>query len=349
MRIQQYILLTILGSLLFLDFAVGQSTETLEAYYKDQDYGATIEEGERLLIAFPDEPLINHLVGRSHAELKQFEAAVPFLEKCANHVETPAWMQAWSWCYLGLSFYALDKPVQAKEMLEKAIDYNATPNATDYAEKRMAMFQLQDYFNAWSVKETKHFRFHFPPDMRMEDTDAFSEEKEAAYASMNAFFEGQPFKKIDFFYWANPRECALLLGKNPGFAKSETCIINVAPRQVHNREIGKILLDYGIKPLFTNDLITYGTLAAYDLSDQDYIELAKAIVIEKPDMTNAFFNANQFPDDILYPFGGAFVSFLKEKGGEEKLKMLLKEQTWDKLIELYGQETIEAFEEIYEK
>jgi tetratricopeptide (TPR) repeat protein len=347
MRIQQFLLLAFLMNGLSLPFALGQSTETLEKYYQDQDYASTIDEGNRLLIAFPDEPLINHLVGRSHAELKQFEQAVPFLEKCAENVETPAWMQAWSWCYLGLSYFALDKPAKAKEVLEQAIEYNATVNATDYAEKRLAMFQLQDYFNAWSIKETDHFRFHFPPDIRLDDLDAFCQEKEDAYVTINAFFQGNPFKKIDFYYWVNPRECALLLGKNPGFAKSETCIINAAPRQVHNREIGKILMDYGIQPLFTNDLISYGTLAAYDLSGQDYIELAKTIVIEKPDMTNAFFNANQFPDDILFPFGGAFVSFLKEKGGEDKLKILLKEQTWDKLMELYGAEAIEEFENIF--
>ncbi|MCB0663350.1 MAG: tetratricopeptide repeat protein [Saprospiraceae bacterium] len=345
--IQLFLTVFILFSSLPSIFA--QDTEILESRYQDQDYAATITEGNRLLTVFPDEPLINHLVGRSHAELKQFEEAIPFLEKCAGNNETPAWMQAWSWDYLGLCYFGMDQPQKAKENLQKAIDYNATPNATNYAEKRMVMFQLQDYFDTWTIRETAHFRFHFPPGIALADVDAFCQEKEDAFSTMNAFYGAEPFKKIDFFYWSNPQEGMMVVGKQTGYAVTETCIINAGPRQVHNREIGRILLDYGIKPLFTNDLITFGTLAANDLSGQDYIELSKSIVIEKPDMASVFFNANQFPDDILFPFGGAFVSFLKREGGEEKLKSFLREQTWDKLMDLYGKETIEAFEKIYSK
>lgn len=56
-------------------------------------------------------------------------------------------------------------------------------------------------------------------------------------------------------------------------------------------------------------------------------------------------NSDAYSDDTIYPIGGALMEFLLSQNDPDRLKALLKEQTWDKLIELYGESAIQEFEE----
>ena len=73
-------------------------------------------------------------------------------------------------------------------------------------------------------------------------------------------------------------------------------------------------------------------------------------------MTHAsFFFRRDGPPDLLLAIrrdpevarvvGGALIEFLREQGSAETLKQLLYEQTYAKLIELYGETLVRDFEQ----
>ena len=73
--------------------------------------------------------------------------------------------------------------------------------------------------------------------------------------------------------------------------------------------------------------------------------MAKAVNLKRVDIQKMMKRIDKYEEAQIYPIGGALIDFLLTNGGESKLKELLKEQTWDNLVDLYGIELIKDFEE----
>ncbi|MEZ5058414.1 MAG: hypothetical protein R2879_15370 [Saprospiraceae bacterium] len=338
----------VMTSLIFLMLGANlnaQSLTDLQQNYKDGNTAEAAKIGQQLLEANPDDILVAHITGRALTDEKEFDAAIPLLEKVIASDETPAWMRAWTNGYLGVCYFAKDDRQNAKENLEKAIELDITENSTEFAQKRIKLYQLSPYYDNWKSEETDHIRMHFQPDIQIRDTKDYISKHEAAYQKANKFFKADPFKKVDIYVWGNPREGALEIGREVGSASSGVCIINAVPRQSPGHEINHILMDFGIQPIFTNGLINEGAAVYFDQENPDWMAAAKASLNgQKMDFEDLFETVPGWPERVIYPVGAAFIEFLLKKGDDTTLKAFLKEQTWEKLLELYGEGTVREFE-----
>ena len=333
--------------LLVVTSCASQVPVNIELLYQARQFDKVVEEGKKKLKAKPNDIIANHLVGRALADIKKFEEAEQFLKKAITEA-SPNYVNSWSYAYLGLCNYLNDKYDESKINLEQAIKLNATKNSTNFAKRRLQWFQMTEYFDNWEIVETEHLRFHFQPNYKIESIEKYCEIRENAYIQNNEFFKATPFKKIDYFIWCEPEGAKEIVGKELGFANSDLCIINSKLNQTIGHEITHILSEYGVRPILKNRLVNEGVSVAFDLTNRNRIELAKSVNIKNFTIKELIEQADNLPDSILYPIGGALIEHLKLEKDDIKLKKLIKEQSWQNLIKLYGIEKIEKFEELIE-
>jgi tetratricopeptide (TPR) repeat protein len=323
-----------------------QVPEKLQSYFESREWVKVIEEGKTILKDDPDNIIAKHYTGRALVELKRFGEAIDYLEETKKGKGIPEWMKGWSYGYLGLCYYGLEKHIKARSNLKSAIKLEATINSTDFARKLMVACQMTKYFDDWELIETEHIRFHIQPGCPISDIKEYCMSREEAYMKVNSFFNASPYKKVDFFLWSKPNEGKQIIGKEIGFSNTDLCIINASVGQTRGHELTHILCQYGIIPKIKNYLINEGVAVAFDQSDKDRMELARAAYKPGLSIKEIMKKNERDNDELIYPIGGALISFLLNKGGADKLKLLLHEQTWDKLIELYGMEAVNEFESL---
>lgn len=322
----------------------GQDAAEIELLFKNEAYEEVVEKGLQILETNTDDLTVCHLVGRALTELKKFEEAKPLLKKTITQ-SAPDWMKSWSFGYLGICNFATGDFKESKSNFEKAIKLNATKNSTKFAEKRLKLIQMTEYSKDWEVIETENIKFHIQPDHQIGDLTNFCSEREVAFKENNVFFKAVLYKKIDFFVWSNPEEGKKVLGEEIGFANSDFCIIHSRINQTKGHEITHILCDYGIKPNKKNRLINEGVAVAFDLTNRNRVELAKSANQENIVLKDLMREPYKFPESVVYPIGGALIEYLMENKEKDLIIKLLKEQTYEVLIETYGIEIIEAFEQ----
>ena len=172
----------------------------------------------------------------------------------------------------------------------------------------------------------------------------YCDTRENAYQINNQFFEAEPYKKIDYFVWSKPKDAINIVGKNLGFADSDLCKINLSINQTIGHEMTHILCDFGMKPTNRNRLINEGVAVAFDLSHSDKMKAAIRTNTENLGIKDINERAEELPEAYIYPVGGAFIEYLLKNFGDEKLKSLLRDQSWNHLIELYGTEVLAEFD-----
>ena len=320
-----------------------QNQKNIESLFQKGKSEKVVEKGMKLLESDPHNLVVNHLVGRSLADLKKFEEAKAYLNKSISE-SAQDWMKAWSYGYLGLCFYATDDYSQSKSCLDKAVALGATKNSTNYAQKLLQKFQMIPYFHDWINVETENIRFHIQPDHGIKDLESYCNKREKAFKEVNTFFQATPYKKIDFFVWSKVEDAPEVVGKRLGFANSELCIINSRTDQTIGHEITHILSDYGIRPKTKSRLINEGVAVAFDLTNRNRLKLAKGANDANYSIKELMEKERELPESIIYPIGGALMDFLRRNGSDEQLKQLIKEQTYDQLIAVYGEELTREFE-----
>lgn len=336
---------TLISFLIFL-FSMalqGQNLDRLQSHYQNGRLEQVVEQGIRILEDDPEALVASHLTGRALVDLKRYAEAKAYLEKTSVD-PAPAWMQAWSYGYLGVSHFFTDDAQKAKACLQEAVRMNVTANATAFAEKRLTLFQLSPYFDDWEVVETEHIRFHLQPDHGIEKVENYIAVREEAHQRINTFFRAQPIKKVDFFVWSKPEEGKSIIGRNIGFARSSLCLINSRVDQTRGHELTHILSDVGLRPEQKNRLINEGLAVAFDQTKRDRMALARSANVDAVGIEQLMKNADQYPEAVIYPIGGAFIEFLMAQEDEDTLKDLIRDQSWDQLLKLYGKEVIREFE-----
>lgn len=314
---------------LMLSLAIySQDIETVGKLYSQREYQKAIDLGLEELKGYPNHPNLNLLVGRAYADFMQFKTAIPFLEKGTVVEDNPDWVRAWSYGYLGNCYYATGEYQKSKEALNSCVKLNATKNATSYAQKRIDAFQLSSFYSDWEIVETETIRFHFQKSKNIADVGLFVSARVKAYEDINRFFSATPYKKIDFYVWDNPKQAKKKLGQELGFANSNLCIINSRNNQTRGHEIAHILVTYGTSPIKTTRLINEGVATYFDQTSRDRMQVAReALGGKELHIIDLWENLKNYPDEYNYTIGAALIAYLLEKGNEQQLRSLLKEQT----------------------
>lgn len=136
------------------------------------------------------------------------------------------------------------------------------------------------------------------------------------------------------------------MGKTIGFIYSDLCIINSRIEQTKGHEVTHIISDHGIYPIQKNQLLNEGIAVAFDLTNRDRIEMANSANSAKLSIKEFMDNIIDYPESVVYPIGGALITYLRNEGDDESLKSLIQNQTWENLIEIYGEKKIEEFKSI---
>jgi hypothetical protein len=195
--------------------------------------------------------------------------------------------------------------------------------------------------DGWSVVETEHVRFHFPPRPRV-NPETFAAAEEQAFSRLRATFTGSLPGKIDFYVWNTSEEAERLLGRPAGFARPDRLLIHATANQTPGHELTHVLLFHTIRPEHTTRFIEEGTAVAFDLSSRDRLALARAAV-QRGGITEGLIlrfweQAGRVPEDVLYPVAGAFIEHLIARAGRDRFLELLRRQTPEHARAVYGVE-----------
>ena len=322
--------------LLFSFNIYAQNIEKLGKLYVQREYAKVIELGQEELKNYPDHPNLNMIVGRAYTDAKQFEKAIPLLEKGTVTENNPDWVQAWSYGYLGNCYYVTNEYNKSKKSIKTCLKLNATENSTKYAQRLLESFQMSSFYDDWEIVESVNIRFHFQKSKSIADKELFMNDREKAYLEINKFFNAKPYKKIDFFVWDDPKQAKRKLGQDLGFANANLCTINSRNNQTQGHEIAHILVTYGILPIKTTRLINEGVATYFDQTNRDRMQIAReALAGKELKIVELWENPKNFPDDYNYTIGAALIAYLFEKGNEEQMKRLLKDQTLTSARNIY--------------
>jgi hypothetical protein len=204
-------------------------------------------------------------------------------------------------------------------------------------------------FTGWTVLETQHFRFHFPPQPRATPNE-FSEQMEKAHAELQKFFGGPLPAKISFYVWNSSTEGEKVLGRPLGFARADLLLIHATADQTPGHELTHIFVHHAARPEATSRFVEEGTAVALDLTQKDRMAVARAAVARAapllPTIRDLWLQAGRAPADLLYPIAGAFIDRLLSQGRDPFLRFL-KNQTLEHARLVYGarfDELIREFE-----
>ncbi|MCZ4694173.1 hypothetical protein DWB61_05295 [Ancylomarina euxinus] len=345
----KYILLII-----FLSFSLLLSAQykDLGKLYSKGKFEKAIEKGMLKLELLPDDAILNMIVGRSNVAIGKYKTAIPFLQKALAGKTDQASVQSWCLAELGTAYYHTGQEKMGVESLKKAIGMNATRNCTRFAHNQLMRFQENTFFQKWNIHETKHLRFHFQDESIIENVENYIKQHEEAYLNINNFFKIDLPKKIDFFVWKDREEAHNLFGRPLGFANSERKIINAWYQQTKGHEICHILCDIAIQPMKKSKLINEGICVFFDQTTRNKMDQARKVLPKDEfHLLELWESPTQYERDLSYPMGGAFVDFLIHKGGNDKLKQLLKDQTIENAEKIYPnfKDLVKTFEAMLER
>ncbi len=100
---------------------------------------------------------------------------------------------------MGTCYYSKGNYTKAKECLQSCIELNATKNATDATKRSLLNLGIDKIYDEWIAKESLQFIFHFQDTSSVGSVSNFILRKEAAFDSINTFFNAKLPKKIDYF------------------------------------------------------------------------------------------------------------------------------------------------------
>jgi len=338
--------------LLTLGLMTKAQHKDISKLYLKGKFEKVIDKGMIKLEQSPNDAILNMIVGRANVALGKYKTAIPLLKKALDDETAHISVKSWSLAELGTAYYHTGQEQKGVKNLKKAMSMKATRNCTRFAHNQLMRFQENKFFQKWNVRETEHLRFHFQDESVLEDVDNYIKKHEEAYLNINTFFKTDLPKKIDFFVWADREEAYDLFGKPLGWANSDRKIINAWYKQTKGHEICHIICNIAIQPKNKSMLINEGICVYFDQTSRNKMDEARKVLPkEEFHLLELWESPTHYERDLSYPMGGAFIDFLMRKGGQAKLKLLLKDQTIENAERVYPnfKDLVKTFEAMLER
>ncbi|QGY46356.1 hypothetical protein GM418_22640 [Maribellus comscasis] len=339
--------------LLFICFlANGQSPQVQELgkLYMSGKYDQTIEKANKYLNSDPENLDYKVILGRALTDKGNYKEAISHLQYAIDRDNS--WRKAWGLGYLGTCYYMLSDFDKSESALKSCINLNATKNATRYSARRLGIFGYDSFYKDWTVKESKHIRFHFQ-NMSDQKIKLYIESREKAFVEINKFFESSVPRKIDFFVWNSRDDAKRIVHANLGFAEPAYCIVHSHFQQTKGHELTHVISNYSNQITQKTGLINEGTSVCFDLANRNDEKLVFDWIKEnnqKIDIKDIWANWRKYPHELTYPLSGLFVNELISEFGKEKFLAFFSNQTYENAKTVFGNELdilIEKFENKY--
>lgn len=343
-----YILFTLLLNVSIL--AQNLDKELRDLYYS-RKFNELIKISAEYLKSDSLNPVFNLWYGEGLVELGFFNEGKPYVQKAIENIKDNDGRKAWALNYLARIEFLTQNKLKAKQLLIDCISTNSTQKAIESAEYLLIELGLDDYYFNFEVIESEHITFHFQPNSIVTDKEQFIESREKAFQKILKFFGVKIPKKIDFIVW-NSNEDAKKIGiKSLGYASPKFCVIHSRSNQTRGHEITHIITHYLSNDQIKTRFVNEGIAACFDLSNNNRLEIVKKQ--KKTDSTQvivsikeAWANPKAYSEWVYYPLAGEFLSRLLDKWEKNKLLELLKNQTYENALSIYGDELNKIINEL---
>ncbi|MBK7228240.1 MAG: hypothetical protein IPH97_05115 [Ignavibacteriales bacterium] len=327
-------------------FAQNHDKELRDLYYSAQ-FNQLVQVSAEYLESDSLNPVFNLWHGEGLVELGFFEEGKPYVQKAIENIEDNDTRKPWALNYLARIEFLSQNKLKAKQLFIDCINSNTNPKAIESSKYLLVELGLHDFYSEFEVVESEHITFHFQPNSIVSNIDEFVELRENAIQKISEFFGVKIPKKIDFIVW-NSNEDAKKIGiKSLGFANPQFCVIHSRPNQTLGHEITHVITHYLANDQIKTRFINEGIAVWFDLSNNNRLEIinnqkekdsTQAIVSIK----EAWNNPTVYPEWVYYTLAGEFINRILDKWGRENLVELLKNQTYDNAVLIYGNEIDEV-------
>lgn len=315
----------------------------LEALYTQKNYEEVVFKASAILKTDADNAYAAMYLGSAYEETMEFDKAIPYLEAALANGKTDSVCVARSECVLGLCDYMTGDRENAVASLNASIACDADSEIADEAKDILKGINADSYFDDWITVESEHFLFHFHPSFSETKREWFVQTREDAYGEVNKFFNSKPIKKIDFYVWDSNESAKKILGQELGFTNPYLAVINSLYNQTTGHEITHTLSYWMYPERTATALINEGTATYFNCSvDEEHSEeqLREKIQGRKAsgfDIKKLWDSDDAFrQQDNSYIIGSSFVRYLIQKGGDDKFKELMKNETYNNAKTIYG-------------
>lgn len=334
-----------------ITFGQNKPAEELLKIYRSGNYDMTIVKANEFLQNDPDNIDYKLLLGRALTDKGDYHSAIPYLEFTVSNDHNNSWRKAWALAYLGNIHFRLQDYDRSKKYLQECFDLKATKNVTQFAYIKIQQFGLDDFYKDWKIVESDNFRFHFQ-NRSDADIEKYISSREEAFRKINAFFESELPKKIDFFVWNSGDDAKKVLRTNLGFADPNFSIVHSHLKQTKGHEMTHIISNYTTKIIKKTELITEGTAVCFDQTNYDKAQIVKEWLKnnqEKVSIRKTWTNWNDFPEELTYPLSGLFVKELIDHFGRDKFIEFFGNQTYENAKQVFGEKLDEVILEFENK
>lgn len=314
----------------------------LHSLFYSRNYTDVLTETDRYLSVNSNDPAANLYKGQTLYMLGRFDEALKYLGMAERYLSADSELYASELLYSGVSYYILNKPVKAKEILLRCTASGKKYTAVSEAKKGLLILGMDPVYDSWTKLETKNIVFHFPPDSYVQVKKAFAEARQKAFENISQYFGYKQNGRIDCYVWNESMDAEKKGLDRPGFAEPKLKIIHTASDQTKGHEIAHIVMQNSIRPESTNKFIEEGTARYFDMSSTDRLEAAHIILqgfgySGKISIKEIWQNPRSYPEAVLATVGSLLVEKLaSDTVNKDNFLSLLKYQTYEKAYEIYG-------------
>ncbi|WP_372750905.1 tetratricopeptide repeat protein [Labilibaculum sp.] len=308
----------------------------LRKLFSKGKYDQAIELGQTMLSENPSDAELNSILGRSYTNSKQFQKAIPYLENSIASESATNEIKAISNAYLAKCYFVSGEEQRAVTLLQKIKNERVSKEASNYAQRYLSLFQKGIYYKAWEQIESENIRFHFQDKNTLKNPDEYMSNMERNYVRIVDWMGVKPGKKVDLFVWTDIDEAYRKFSRSLPFSNSELCTVNVLVGEPREYELVHMLCKLALQPKYKTMLISEGLGMYFNQMEESSMLKARSIVPkDKFSLLELWEKPTEYERNLSYPIGAAFIEFLINKGGKNKLQEFLKDQSSKHAEEVY--------------
>lgn len=331
----------------------GPEAKRLWQLYRAGQHEAVIREGRRLLdTGAGDATTLHHIVGRALVATGRYEPAVAQLRHALSP-EPPPHSRAWSLNYMGRAQYQLGHLAAADSAFRASRDMMATTRSAESSGRWMRVLGFDAMYEAWTRAENDTIALFVSPRVEV-GAERLLTRYQSAYESIVDGLDAALKRRVRMFVWASADDA----GKRRmeiGVAHPTYAVIHTAVGAPPGHELTHVVVDRALDPSHQVGLIREGIAGALDQSGRDRLQGARRAVAaaDEPVSIRAWWAMGadawaQIPERLRLSVAGAFVVHLRDRGGSEKLRRLLRDQRMERARQIYGTDSLDRWIQSFE-
>lgn len=284
---------------------------------------------------------------------------IKFLKEMLLSQNIMSWQRALAMQCIGCCYYYNGDYENSKKYINDSVNVDTSSESLRKAYYFNNLFGFDDYYNDFTTKETEHFIFHIDPNVegmlsKYNITLEYSlKRREEAYESINNFLSPNLFRKIDYYIWSSRDIAKEKQGRPLGFAHPEYYLIHSAYDQSIGHEMTHIMTHNIDGFTLASALISEGVAVYFDFTKQDKLSQAQKAMeynaMKKINLKDLWLNWDSINQmSIKYPASAVLVKYLISEYGEDRFKLLLKNQTYENAKYIYGSKIDEILSKVEE-